>query len=209
MNRSKNILFTLTYLLLFSTYVITAQESGSKPDLRNSGEEAADDTSNVQVIYQCQAHPQVLSNFEGRCPRCGNQLKEYTMEEAFANLSKSGVKKPDLSPKYVTKTVVEEEEVLGDSAATADSAGVLDSAELEAILEEYDFDTIDHDGNGMVYQCLKHPLEVEDEEGDCYQCGAPFSYVSIDEAISNIKNMKKTEEPESTEEAEGSAANNP
>lgn len=190
MKGSKILLFTLTCLLF--TYVISAQESGNKPGMRTAGGETANDTSNVQLIYQCQAHPQVLSNIDGRCPRCEMQLKAYTLEEAFANLSKSGVKKPELSPHYITKTVVEEEVILDDSAEVGDTVFVID----ETVLDDYDFDEIDHDGDGMLYQCPNHPKEFEDESGNCLVCDTQYEFLTIDQVKTNLVRKKQIKEPD-------------
>jgi hypothetical protein len=203
MYRTKNSLIATAYLVLFCIPAMFGQERidtlGSKNAVRSDN---SDNTPGVQIIYQCQVHPQVLSNLAGTCPRCGLQLKSLSIEEAFANLSKKGYKKPELSPHFLTKTVVEE------GAVTDDSSEVSDTAFVAVNLDEYDFETIDHDGDGMLFQCPNDPLEFEDEDGNCLVCGTPYEYLTVDQVKANLLKIKKIKKPEEENE-ESTASNNP
>jgi hypothetical protein len=208
MNRSKKYILYLLFILMLYIPALIAQDTSSNVTPGNQGDSKNKiDSAKVETIYQCRTHPQVLSNVEGRCPRCDKKLELRTLEEAFALLNDQGAKKPDLSLNYITKVV---EGASDDSAeVTTDSATVTDSIDVEAVLAEYDFDVIDHDEDGMVYQCLKHPLEVDDEEWNCNTSGEPFTMVTIEEAKRNIRNIKVVKKTEQTEEADSTAEKNP
>jgi hypothetical protein len=180
----------LIIIFLVGASALIAQERSSKENTKNEKSLAnSNDSSHVEYVYQCQVHPQIISNFEGRCPRCDLELKRFTLEQAFANLNEKGVKKPELSLNYITKKVEE------DTTNSTDTTAVKDSASVVHIdLSVYDWEAIDHDGDGNVWQCPNHPEEVEDEEGNCYQCGTAYVWRTVKDAKRKLMDLVPKEE---------------
>jgi uncharacterized protein with PIN domain len=203
---SKNYFLFVVIISLLCLSGIFAQENNNRVSAENQqSSEGNIDSSNVEKIYQCQIHPQILSNISGRCPRCELQLEHRTLQEAFANLGEKGAKKPELSLNYITRTVVEEEEVIADSAEVTDTTITLNTE----ILAEYDFELLDHDGDGMLWQCPNHPLEFEDDEGRCVECKTYYEKLTIDSVKDVLVRMNSPKEPEGEEDVAGTNENKP
>ena len=86
MNWIKRNLIPFVLLFLLGAQGIAAQDS-SRQAIAEDMDQHPLESAKAEILYQCQLHPEIISNIPNYCTRCELRLKEYTMAEAIANLN--------------------------------------------------------------------------------------------------------------------------
>lgn len=194
-----NIVIILTvFILLLNTNLFFAQDINYNENEKNQSEITEDQDSNFfaaardEIIYQCPIDFEVLSNVPGYCSKCEVRLKEYTLEEVINNLNEDGHKKPTLVIKMMN---IGKEEI----TETVDTATVQDTTGLNERIAAIDFLEIDHNEDGMVFQCPVCPEQIWDDVYSCAVCGSVFIEYTIEEVKANLRRGTQTEKQDEKE----------
>lgn len=127
------------------------------------------DKNNDGKVYQDAMDWNVISDEPGKCPLCGMTLREFTLEEAKANLEENGFKAKDLSAQ--------------NHSEHANEYGVDSPLIRTGVI---DLEAIDKNNDGKVFQDFMDWNVISDESGRCPVCNMILQEVSLEKAKSNL-----------------------
>jgi len=149
MSKAK-ILIPVLMLGLFTVSTIQAQEKNATVSKVEVMKEAA---------YTCSMHPEVKSDSQGECPKCGMKLEKMEMKQDKMDKTYSCTMHPEVKkdksgecPKCGMK--LEKMEIKKDSLKMAH--GKMD---------------MKHDKMAKTYTCTMHPEVKSNKSGECPKCG--------------------------------------
>jgi len=108
-------------------------------------------------VYQCPMDFDVLSDQTGKCPNCGMQLKEVSLDKAAENLVSKG---------FTVKADADMNSIIRE--------GVINLKEIDA------------NKDGKVFQDMMDYNVVSDKAGTCPLCGMTLKEVSLEQAKNNL-----------------------
>lgn len=209
----KNVIKTTTIALAFtflSTMVVSAQEHNmgnmhKGDDTTHKMDMKKIDKNNDGVVYQCPMKCEV-SDKPGECSKCGMTLKEVSLKDISKDMKYEGKGKRCCSDKEGMKKKNEMMEKHGEKmghSKTINHDKIMDHDKMEkhhdkmgsSIVREGTIDvaSIDHNGDGKVFQDAMDWNVISDEAGKCPLCGMILKEVTVDQAIKNLnKNGFKT-----------------
>jgi transcription initiation factor IIE alpha subunit len=115
------------------------------------------DENSDGMVFQDQMDFNVISDKPGKCPLCGMNLKEVTLEKAAEDAVKHGFK---------IKNMTEESSIIRE--------GIID------------LNQIDENKDGKVYEDMMDYNVISDKPGTCPLCGMTLKEVSLEKAKSNL-----------------------
>lgn len=151
----------------------SSKESSAKMDKNNMKHEVMMNVQKMDEnkdgkIYQCPMHSNQISDNNGKCEKCGMNLKEISIKDAEQKLVQSESKM--MRHDHMDHAKMEK--------ASADEG------------ENNDVAAIDKNNDNKVFQCPMCSDQISDENGKCAKCGMDLKEVSTKDAQKKIKIYK-------------------
>lgn len=181
----------LTIMFLI-TMVLSAQ-TGNMIHKENKSDNTIDiskfDINKDGIVYQCPMKCEEPADKEGDCTKCGMKLSKISVDNAKTDMKCDSAKKGCYADKKamdnkhekmnMDHSKMDHSKMMGEHAQTSNSIvreGTIDVA------------SIDNNNDGKVFQDAMDWNVISDLKGDCPICGMTLKEVTVEQAISNLKN---------------------
>ena len=170
----KKLIIVLSVFLAINTISLAQTESKSS------------EKEDQRVAYVCPMHPNEMSDKEGKCSKCGMDMKKVTVAK-----HEPGTKGSQTT--YETKYVCKMDGTTSDKAGKCSKCGKA----LTAINDQ------DHK---HMYGCPMHPNEMSDKMGKCSICGMDMKKVTVAKHEPGTKGSQTTYETKYVCKMDGSTS---
>ncbi len=174
----------LAILFLISLGYTKAQEKPMKMEHKKTVNVKKADKNKDGKVYVCPGC-KVVEDKPGKCPMCGAELKEMSVEkaeQAIKNAKGMHMKMHEAKEMHGKMVEAEEEEVNEHQAA------MHRGMQMHKMMN-VDVKKADKNKDGKVYVCPGCKV-VKDKPGKCPMCGAELKEMSVEKAEQAIKNAK-------------------